>query len=477
MKRLILLFSLFTFHLSLFGQTPEPIVIPTTGAIVGGAGFIKIAGDPNKINSIRVINEKQYGSFAWDTVTLRLWQYDRQLSVGKRWKLTPIIEYSNGTPTTGSRDTAYKFVVDTFNRVGYICNASGCVSIGGTSVTASSGLTLASGDIKLGGTLSQTAIIVTDATNRLQIRGLQSTAAGDSVVMVDPLTGTLKRKNAFDFGAAISANSIDSVYLKAGGVSASDAGQSLIDTIPKLIIATDTLNDLRIAADGKVATKGITVKATGSINCLSTGIWTPNNDSQHKTYGITDVVQNTYTIEVKFATVPHSVGAVAQVDDALAAHNITTGLSSGLSSVVIRLYCNQGVDGKVSSNGSAVSISGVQGTYNREAGDVTVAWDASNAAMPVIRVSHPAAVYTSVLNNIYVQPDYATGTTNLLRPIVVASTTSSFDVAFVDAAGAIVTTQSSFMKFSFVRNGQWQFPVERAKHLAGNAIWLTFTHQ
>lgn len=247
MKHIVSLFSLILlFSISAFGQVPEPIVVGDTGIIVGGAGFLKFAGgDPNKIRKIRVIDERQMASFAWDTTTLRLWQYDRNRTIGKRWKLSQFVQYSNGVPNSGSRDTSYKFVIDTFNRVGYICNQSGCVAIGsGSSVTASSGLTLAAGDVKLGGVLTQTAIITTDATNRLQIRGLQSTTAGDSVVMVDPLTGTLKRKNAADF---------------AGGTTTASNG---------LTKATDVELGGTLLKSTEIVTAGqsVSITGTGSLN-------------------------------------------------------------------------------------------------------------------------------------------------------------------------------------------------------------------
>lgn len=183
-----------------FGQVPEEIATTEPGKIVGGAQIIKFRGNINTITSLQNIKQSQESSVAWDTVNNTLWQYDRDLIVGKRWVRTQAVQYSNGAPVYGVKDTAYKMIIDTTNRQVYVCNKNGCtLAGGGGGVTASNGLTLAAGDVKLGGTLTQTAIILTDATNRLQIRGLQSSVAGDSLVTIDPLTGTLRRKNASIF--------------------------------------------------------------------------------------------------------------------------------------------------------------------------------------------------------------------------------------------------------------------------------------
>lgn len=59
--------------------------------------------------------------------------------------------------------------------------------------SAGSGLTKDDQSLKLGGTLTENATITTNATNLMQIRGLQSgSATADSVMVVDPANGTLK---------------------------------------------------------------------------------------------------------------------------------------------------------------------------------------------------------------------------------------------------------------------------------------------
>ena len=61
-------------------------------------------------------------------------------------------------------------------------------------VTANNGLNVdgASSAIQLGGTLTETTTITTDATNTLAIEGLQTGTVADNIVLADPTTGVLK---------------------------------------------------------------------------------------------------------------------------------------------------------------------------------------------------------------------------------------------------------------------------------------------
>jgi len=194
MKKLLFsLVILISFSSLAFGQVPEPIA--TDGFIVGGAGVTKFVGNPNAIASMRVINEKQYASIAWDTFKNVLWRYNRLLPIGKRWVRFQEVQYSNGATIT--KDTAYKFVVDTVNRKLFVCNSAGCLDIGATATPAvNNGRSIGSGnEIQLGGILNKSTTIFTDATNTLKIRGLQSAIAGDSLLTVDPFTGQLRRRD------------------------------------------------------------------------------------------------------------------------------------------------------------------------------------------------------------------------------------------------------------------------------------------
>lgn len=182
-------------------QIPEPVNTNDTGYITGGAGFIKMFGNPNKVAKLATIDQRYSGSFAWDTVTNTLYQYNPYLTPGQRWQKMQMVKYTSGAPG-GGRDTSYKFFADTTNRQLYVCNTAGCVVAGGgSSVTASNGLTLAAGDIKLGGTLSQSATIGTSSINQMKITGLQSANNTDSLVTVDPITGALRRRDAGSLGS------------------------------------------------------------------------------------------------------------------------------------------------------------------------------------------------------------------------------------------------------------------------------------
>lgn len=73
------------------------------------------------------------------------------------------------------------------------------------SVYASNGLTKVADSIQLGGTLSKPTSITTSATNTLALPGLQSGVATDSIVVIDPATGVLKRTSLSSVANAIKA--------------------------------------------------------------------------------------------------------------------------------------------------------------------------------------------------------------------------------------------------------------------------------
>jgi len=255
MKNLFLIiFSLFTFHFSLFGQVPEEIATTDPGKIVGGAQIIKFKGNINTITSLRVIKESQEASVAWDTINKTLWQYDNKLPIGKRWVRTQSIQYSNGVPTYGVKDTAYKLIIDTTNRQPYICNKNGCVAVGGISYTASNGVTLSGTNITLGGVLGQSAIITTSSSNQLKFLGLQTGTSSDQVLLIDGVTGairkipfasvgggaanvgdstqiTILRTGQDSIKAVVKNESLDSAKIKNGSIAATELSRQALDTI------------------------------------------------------------------------------------------------------------------------------------------------------------------------------------------------------------------------------------------------------
>jgi hypothetical protein len=54
-------------------------------AIVGGAGTLKVNGDPDLIAGLSVINQKTTASVAIDTVTATVYVYDVTKTIGVRW--------------------------------------------------------------------------------------------------------------------------------------------------------------------------------------------------------------------------------------------------------------------------------------------------------------------------------------------------------------------------------------------------------
>ncbi|MDZ7879163.1 MAG: hypothetical protein U5L45_15895 [Saprospiraceae bacterium] len=85
MKSIFLIITL-TMTFILRGQDAD-YVTAYDCQIVGGAGFIKTICSPNTINSLRVIDSRYSGSFAFDTTAQKLYVYDRHRAVGNRWKL------------------------------------------------------------------------------------------------------------------------------------------------------------------------------------------------------------------------------------------------------------------------------------------------------------------------------------------------------------------------------------------------------
>lgn len=203
MKNILFCFLFFAFTAQ--GQVAEPTQFTTdTGQIVGGAGFIKFSlGDPNRIEKIKSIDERFTAAFAWDTLQNVLWQYQRRLPLGSRWRKTQFVAYSNGTPTVASRDTALKMIVDTANRQLYICNQNGCNNITPSvpaPITVGSGLNMFGNEIKLGGTLTESATFFITTTGKLKLKGLDSGATYDSLLVVD-WTGVVRKLNVADVTA------------------------------------------------------------------------------------------------------------------------------------------------------------------------------------------------------------------------------------------------------------------------------------
>ena len=70
------------------------------------------------------------------------------------------------------------------------------------STTASNGLTLSGKDVQLGGTLTKATTISTSASNTIALAGLQSGATSDSILVVNPSTGVIRRLSPSVLGSA-----------------------------------------------------------------------------------------------------------------------------------------------------------------------------------------------------------------------------------------------------------------------------------
>jgi hypothetical protein len=153
---------------------------------------------------------------------------------------------------------AVNTVANTFNSatraltttVNGVAGAAVTLTNGIDSTTASNGLTLTGKNIALGGVLTGATTVTTSATNTLALAGLQSGAATDSVLVVNPTTGVLARKNVSTLvkepwyntvtGVGATSNT-DSIYIMGNvGIGTSTPGN-------KLVVATDVNSEQHVA--------------------------------------------------------------------------------------------------------------------------------------------------------------------------------------------------------------------------------------
>ncbi|MBL7813863.1 MAG: hypothetical protein JNL70_02570 [Saprospiraceae bacterium] len=80
-------------------------------------------------------------------------------------------------------------------------------SVASRGIVAENGINKQGNTVRLGGALNRSTTITTDATNTLNVAGLQGATANDSVVMSDATTGALRRMKLSDVGAnSVTAN-------------------------------------------------------------------------------------------------------------------------------------------------------------------------------------------------------------------------------------------------------------------------------
>jgi hypothetical protein len=106
------------------------------------------------------------------------------------------VKITDGTEGTG------KVLVSDANGQASWQNASTLQAINKDSTSASNGLTLSGKEVQLGGTLTKATTITTSATNTIALGGLQSGATSDSILVVNPSSGVIKRISPSALGAA-----------------------------------------------------------------------------------------------------------------------------------------------------------------------------------------------------------------------------------------------------------------------------------
>jgi hypothetical protein len=97
------------------------------------------------------------------------------------------VKITDGTQGTG------KVLVSDANGQASWQNASILQTVTKDSTSASNGLTLSGKEIELGGTLNKATTITTSASNTLSLGGLQSGNVSDSILVVSPSNGVLRR--------------------------------------------------------------------------------------------------------------------------------------------------------------------------------------------------------------------------------------------------------------------------------------------
>ena len=122
---------------------------------------------------------------------------------GKANRVSPVftnVPFKNGI-TAGSTDSLLTIDPST--------GVVGSIKLSDVAGAASNGLTKTGSNTVLGGALTSATTVTTDATNTFSIAGLQSSlSTGDSVVMVNNITGQLKKKPLSDITPSVTSTRI-----------------------------------------------------------------------------------------------------------------------------------------------------------------------------------------------------------------------------------------------------------------------------
>lgn len=125
-------------------------------------------------------------------------------------------------------------------------------------INAKNGITKSGDTVKLGGTLTETTTIATSATQFLQLTGLQSGSRADSVMMVNNVTGQIKKMSVADLMSLYANNGLtkvaDSIQLGGNLTKATTIGASATNTLAVTGLQSGSTNDSVVVAD---ATTGV----------------------------------------------------------------------------------------------------------------------------------------------------------------------------------------------------------------------------
>jgi trimeric autotransporter adhesin len=186
---------------------------------------------------------------------------------------------------------AVNTVSNTFNNntrnlsttVNGVAGSSVNIPHGPDSTTASNGLTLSGKDVKLGGALTAATTVTTSSTNTLAIAGLTSGSVSDSVMVVDPTTGVMKRVSASTLLKGATTDTLRSngnmMTSKVNGVSDSAKiinSNTITKTGLKVVSSVNGVKDsFTLPSDSTLANNGLsksgdTVQFGGNLNKATT---------------------------------------------------------------------------------------------------------------------------------------------------------------------------------------------------------------
>ncbi len=139
-------------------------------------------------------------------------------------------------------------------------------------LTFGNGLTKTGNLVELGGSLTKATTITTTVGNTLAIDGLQSGSRTDSIVLVDPTTGVLKRISA------ASLNNTKTYTVNSGLPLAGTATAYIIPQVTSTIPATYTTQQVWVFRNGAKLVAGIDYTVAGGVVTITPQTGNPLED-------------------------------------------------------------------------------------------------------------------------------------------------------------------------------------------------------